>query len=333
MRQLKSIAFLSIFQVFTLAQHPAGSLLIVETANHTLYARDTTDYANLATNPGQTTTVFPRNFGQYTIIGDIVSVNGEPAKGTVFEMATDFIMRPSPKPGQAIADITRGGSVEWYFEILDSNANMIGSLRVSGVNTGAPPPGQTQQVTAGSYVVVGGNGAFLGARGYMGAVPGSCGSGSLRNASMSEDPANRRTYPAGCVRQGIYLLPMSTPEIVMTAGAPAIVHSSDYSLVTSASPAKAGEVLILFASGLGPTRPAPEPGQPFSGDPLPVVSSPIEVLVNGITAEVQYAGGYPGAVDRYQVNFRLPQGISSGMTSIHLTSAWIAGGDVKIAIQ
>ena len=146
-------------------------------------------------------------------------------------------------------------------------------------------------------------------------------------------PANRRTFPGGSIRQGIYLLPMITPEIVITAMGPAIVHATDYSLVTSAKPAKAGEVLVLFASGLGPTKPGPEPGQPFGTDPLPVATSPVEVVVNGTSDEVLYAGGYPGAVDRYQVNFRVPDGVASGLALLHLSSAWIASGDVRIPIQ
>ena len=132
----------------------------------------------------------------------------------------------------------------------------------------------------------------------------------LRSASMAEDPANRRMFAAGSIRQGIYVLPMITPEIVTTGGGPAIAHASDYSLVTAAKPARAGEVVVLFASGLRPTRPAPEPGQPFGADPLSVANSPIEVIVNGASAEVQYAAGYPGAVDRYQVTtFQRPRSL------------------------
>ena len=86
------------------------------------------------------------------------------------------------------------------------------------------------------------------------------------------------------------------------------IHASDGSLVSAAKPAKAGEILSLFASGLGPTRPGVDPGQPFPAAPLQVVNSPVQVLVNGNSADVLYAGGYPGAVDGYQVNFRMPDG-------------------------
>jgi uncharacterized protein (TIGR03437 family) len=131
----------------------------------------------------------------------------------------------------------------------------------------------------------------------------------------------------------IYILPLFQPEIITVGGSPAIVHASDFSLVTSAKPARPGEILTLFASGLGPTRPGVEPGQPFPADSLQVVNSPVEVLVNGKPSDVLYAGGYPGAVDRYQVNFRLPESVFSGMAALQVTSAWIAGAEVRVAIQ
>src|SRR5262249_48470512 len=155
-----------------------------------------------------------------------------------------------------------------------------------------------------------------------------------RIASITEDPANRRRNgPSGRNRYGIFIIPMARPEVVTVAGAPAIVHSSDYSLVSPARPARSGEVLTLFASGLGPTRPGVDPGQPFTGDPPQVTNSPLDVTVNGKPAKVLYAGGYPGAVDRYQVNFRVPEGTAAGPATLQLTSAWITGPDVKVMVQ
>ena len=317
-----------------LAQSPVGSVLIVETANHRGYVHDVSNTSLYATKPGPVDPVIAKNFDQNVFIGDIVSVNGKPAKGTVIEVLNTILLRPNPAPGQAIADINRGGLVEWYFEIQDSDGNFIGSVRVSGANGGnVGPPGQTAQIASqASYVVLGGNGAFLGARGYMGVAAGIP-TVAVTGASIAEDPANRRSMPGGSLHQSIYLLPMFTPEVVSTAGGPAIVHSTDNSLVTAANPAKAGEVLTLYATGLGPTRPSPEPGQPFTSNPPAVVSSPVEVLVNGAPGQVLYAGGYPGAVNGYQVNFRLPDSVASGNASLHLTSAWIGGGNVTIPIQ
>jgi hypothetical protein len=131
--------------------------------------------------------------------------------------------------------------------------------------------------------VTGGTGAFLGARGYM-TSPDL----SFRLASILEDSSNRRANGGNRGHFTVYLMPLSWPQIVSMPNGPAIVHASDGSLVTTAKPAKSGEVLTLYATGLGPTRPALEPGKVFTANPLQVANSPIEVTVGGQPAEVLY---------------------------------------------
>jgi uncharacterized protein (TIGR03437 family) len=183
-------------------------------------------------------------------------------------------------------------------------------------------------------VITGGTGAFLGARGQLGGVAPPTGVSVQRASSMTEDPANRRRNGGGSQRWIVYLIPMTRPEIAtLTAGGPAITHSSDFSLVTASKPATAGEILSLFAKGLGPVNPGVDPGQPFPSTSLATVNSPVEVLVNGKAAEVLSAVGYPGAVDGYQVNFRLPPDAAKGPASIQVSAAWIAGAPVSITVQ
>jgi uncharacterized protein (TIGR03437 family) len=55
--------------------------------------------------------------------------------------------------------------------------------------------------------------------------------------------------------------------------------------------------------------------------------------VNGKAAEVLGAVGYPGALDGYQVNFRMPSDAAKGAASIQVSAAWIAGTPVNIAVQ
>ena len=126
---------------------------------------------------------------------------------------------------------------------------------------------------------------------------------------------------------------MSWPQVVSTPNGPAVTHSSDFTLVSPSKPAAAGEVLSLFATGLGPVLPGVDPGQPFPSSPLAMVNSPLQVTVNGKPAEVLAAVGYPGAVDGYQVNFRLPSDIVKGPATIQVSAAWIAGAPVNIPVQ
>jgi uncharacterized protein (TIGR03437 family) len=59
----------------------------------------------------------------------------------------------------------------------------------------------------------------------------------------------------------------------------------------------------------------------------------VGVKVNGTDTNVLYAGGYPGAVDGYQVNFTLPSVIAPGTMNLQLSAAWIAGDGVKLPVQ
>jgi uncharacterized protein (TIGR03437 family) len=150
---------------------------------------------------------------------------------------------------------------------------------------------------------------------------------------MAEDPANRRTNGGGTIRFFLHVIPMAAPQIATTAGGPAVTHSGDFTLVTASKPAAAGEVLSLFATGLGPTSPGVDPGQPFPSSPAAAVNSPVDVTVNGKPAEVLGAVGYPGAVDGYQVNFRVPPDTGKGLAAIQVSAAWVAGTAVNITVQ
>ena len=92
---------------------------------------------------------------------------------------------------------------------------------------------------------------------------------------------------------------------------PVIVHV-DNSLVTPSQPAKPGEVLVVWATGVGnlstlPTTGAASPGSP----PAQAVDLPT-VTVGGAAASVQFAGMTPGSVGLVQINIQLPATLPAG---------------------
>ena len=220
------------------------------------------------------------------------------------------------------------------YEILQNDGiTPVGNIMTSGLFVGGPTlPGLP--IADQDMAIVGGTGAFFGARGQKGQISGGLmGAGiNNRNASITEDPANRRQNGGGHVLSGFYLIPLFRPEIATTPEGPAVFHA-DFSLVTAAKPAVAGEVLIVKAAGLGPRVPGVSPGQPFPSDPPPTVNSPVDVTVNGQPAEVINKIGWPGQVDTYRVDFRFPDGATGSQVSLQLTSAWIAGLAVSVPVQ
>ena len=328
-----TVLLIAVYCSLGLGQALPPTIIEIDVENLVQYHEDMSDFSKFATNPSITTPAVPRNFGYFLIIGDIVAVNGQPAKGTFVNTTRTAGLRPAPNPGQAIADVLRNTVNNQIFEILKSDGTAIGTITTFGLGGAGPaPPGAPLQVTQGNNAIIGGTGAFFGARGESGqtTTPQNI---PQRQASMAEDPANRRINGGGKARFVEHVIPTSVPQIVATSGGPAVTHSSDFALVSASKPAAAGEILSIFATGLGPVRAAINPGQPFPSNPPAAVNSPVEVTVNGRPAEVLAAVGYPGTLDSYQVNFRVPTDTAKGPASVQVSAAWIAGPAVNIMIQ
>jgi len=311
-------------------QTPPPVILGIDVVNQVNYESDVPDYSKLATDPSSTTGVVAKNFSYYISIGDIVAINGKPAKGTFIARQTSVNLNPNAAPGQAIADTTRANVHQVSWEILSADGTAVGTIIATGLGQGPAPPGAPLMTAQGNSAIVGGTGAFLGVRGQQGsALPVTAMSPLV---SVTEDPANRRLRNGGALHYVVHLIPMSRPEIVIASSGPAVFHA-DFSPVTTAKPAKAGELLIVKATGLGPTVPGVDPGQPFPSDATQTVNSPVDIMVNGQSAEVLNKIGWPGLVDTYRLDFRLPGGIAGGTAAIQATAAWITGSSVNIPIQ
>ena len=314
------------------AQTAPTAILTIDVQNAVRYDEDISDPSKFATVSGPMPAGPLRTFGKSLFLYDIVAINGQPAKGTMIQNSRAVFLRPNPTAGQAIGDTTENTIGEWTLEFVNSDSSQIGTIAALGVGGGPPPAGGPLQITGSGLVIVGGTGAFLGARGQFGQAVNAQ-FVAARPASMAEDPANRRTNGGGTQQFVLQVIPMSWPQIMTNAGMPAVTHSSDFTLVTASKPAAAGEILALFATGLGPTHPGVNPGQPFPSSPPAAVNSPVQVAVNGKPAQVFGAVGFPGAVDGYQVNFQVPPDTTKGNATVQLSAAWIAGPAVSIAIQ
>ena len=117
--------------------------------------------------------------------------------------AVNVGLRPAPVPGQAIADTVRVGLAVFTFEILKSDGTPIGTIVTNGFAGGSAPPGSPLTATAGAnFVIAGGTGAFLGARGQMEMVAKPAGSGlptgSLHYRGPREPPPQWRWNTTVC---------------------------------------------------------------------------------------------------------------------------------------
>jgi len=88
-------------------------------------------------------------------------------------------------------------------------------------------------------------------------------------------------------------------------GPGAILHA-DYSLVDSSSPAKAGETVLVYLTGLGAVNPPVANGTAGGDNPLSKAVALVNVYIGGHLATVRYAGLAPLYPGLYQINVDVP---------------------------
>jgi uncharacterized protein (TIGR03437 family) len=115
----------------------------------------------------------------------------------------------------------------------------------------------------------------------------------------------------------------------------------DGSLVTHESPARGGEVVVLFATGLGRTNPEQLSGRLAPGAAGLASGAQFSVRLDGAAvppARILYAGVAPGFVGLYQINLQLPDdpgqdpeltivsGDQASSGGIHLVTTLVTAG-------
>ena len=162
------------------------------------------------------------------------------------------------------------------------------------------------------------------------------------NAQVPVELAGRTSAPLVVQINGA----SSPPEIVLLApaapgiftldqtgsGAGVILHASDSSPVTPGSPARPGELLKIFATGLGSTLPVVDSGLPAPTNPLSHTQTTPLATIGGISAAVTFSVLVPAFVGLYQVNIQAPAGIPAGEHDLVLTSNGVASNPVRIFI-
>ena len=92
----------------------------------------------------------------------------------------------------------------------------------------------------------------------------------------------------------------------------AVVHEDFGSAVSEDNPAWPGEIVHIYATGLGRVEPAPESGEAARAEPLSRLASGWKFIwmgfsVESAAAEVPFVGLAPGFVGVYQVDLRIPE--------------------------
>jgi endo-1,4-beta-xylanase len=115
---------------------------------------------------------------------------------------------------------------------------------------------------------------------------------------------------------------------------PGAILDVNYHLNSASNPAKAGDTVLIFATGAGAIAPAADDGA-LVGSPLPQPVATISVQIGGKDAAVSYAGGSPGLTNALlQVNAVIPAGLAGGPQPVVLKFGGVASpAAVTVAVQ
>jgi trimeric autotransporter adhesin len=122
------------------------------------------------------------------------------------------------------------------------------------------------------------------------------------------------------VRRGNLL---SAPETVLVAAAQpgifragvadqGVILNVNNLLADSKNPAHANDTVVIYCTGLGAVSPAVDAGQAAPSSPLSRTTTVPTVTIGGKTAIVDFSGLTPNFAGLYQVNARIPTGVTPG---------------------
>jgi uncharacterized protein (TIGR03437 family) len=135
----------------------------------------------------------------------------------------------------------------------------------------------------------------------------------------------------------------ATPGIdtVNSSGAGAgVIENADGTTNSAANPAARGDVIQIFATGLGPVSPVAVSGVAASASPLSECVNTPTVTIGGVAvvesladSPFDFCGLSPNFVGLWQVNVRVPASISTGAVPLSLEIGGVTSNSVTVFVK
>jgi len=137
---------------------------------------------------------------------------------------------------------------------------------------------------------------------------------------------------------GVFALTQNGGSFPPGVGPAAVLHA-DYTLVTPSNPARAGETLQLYVTGLGAVTPAVGDGAAAPSSPLSMVNDPNVIVeledqnFNFYSTALGFAGLAPGFAGLYQINFTVPRGAPAGLVWVNVGTSEAYTTEAKLYVR
>jgi adhesin/invasin len=134
------------------------------------------------------------------------------------------------------------------------------------------------------------------------------------------------------VSSGSLTVQATAPGVFMLDGGRAAVVNQNGGVNSFGSPAPAGSVVSVYATGLGTVSPQVASGAPAPSGSIAYTNASVAVTVGTAAAQLQFAGLAPGYAGLYQVNFVVPS-LPAGQYALKITAGGVASNVATIAVQ
>ena len=249
-----------------------------------------------------------------------------------------------PQQGDQIFTGTGGG----YTQEFDGYARRLASIKSGGVVNAAPPFQVGQGLAPGSYISI--FGSDLSDATFVEtttSLPVSLGQVAVSfDGGGKSLPGHLHFISPGQVNvqvpwefQGqssvtmkvtlygyLWGTPYTVPLTTYSPGVFAVTNAAG-APISSSNPATRGDVIVIYANGLGPVDTPQSSGDPASSTKLVGTLASPAVSIGGTAATVQFSGLAPGFVGLYQVNVQVPASAPTGAQTLKLS---IGGADVSV---
>ncbi len=128
----------------------------------------------------------------------------------------------------------------------------------------------------------------------------------------------------------------SAPALFALADGYAIATHADNSLISPDSPAHSGEIVVIYATGLGKTAPNPGTGEIPQFAAQIVGLGSLQVSLGGAavaTGLIKYAGLTPASAGLYQINVALPGNLGTDPEVLVTVAGQTSSTGLKLAIR
>jgi uncharacterized protein (TIGR03437 family) len=109
----------------------------------------------------------------------------------------------------------------------------------------------------------------------------------------------------------------------------AILHAN-FQLADTGHPAKAGEVVLIYCTGLGAVSSTPADGAAANGQSTTATAT---ATIDGVKAPVSFSGLAPGFAGLNQVNVQVPAGLKPGNQPVVITISGASSKSVLLPVQ